>query len=515
VPYAAFLRLRKRSDASVHEGLGRQQRILPVPHVIAVGLCVTGHISQFAAIERLPDEILLEIFHFDRLISTALSQGRPYRLWDWHRLIHVCRRWRYIVFESSRSLDLRLFCTYGTPVKDNLDCWPALPIAMRYLQPSSPNRLHMASGDEDNICAALQHPHRICDIELTVTTPLLERLPNGPFPALEHLELMTQSETGYTLPGESLSGHFPSLRVLKLTRIALPTLQPLLLSAANLVSLHLEDLPSSGYSTPEALILLPTMTRLKTLHLYFLSPVARPVVGRNDSTPQRGIVFPSLEEFAFRGICEDLECLLSGVDAPVLKDIKLTFFNQATLFDATQLLQFVCRAEAQKSHDKAILYCSETDISITLTQVETLHQMEFRVQCMPLDWQLSCMAEICDNLATILTNVRRLHIDASLPLPGKQNDMDPLPLLELFRSFINVTGLFLADNVAHYVRYALKQEMATGVLPNAKEINELRLLRSRMGAKMRRSSSAPSNIKMLPLRVAPIPVAGSPPRGPS
>jgi hypothetical protein len=355
VPSAAFVRNRsdalnqEQSDAYIHEGLGRQLRFLPAPHVLIVGLCVTGDISQPAAIEMLPDEILLEIFHFDRLISTALSQDRPYSLWDWHRLIHVRRRWRCIIFESPRSLDLQLFCSYGTPVKDNLDCWPALPIVMRYLQLSSPNHLPMASRDEDNICAALQHPHRICKIELTVTTPLLERLPNRLFPALEHLEPVTQIETGYTLPSGSFDGHFPSVRVLKLTRIAFTTLQPLILSAANIISLHLEGLPSNGYSTPEALLIfLPMMTRLETLHLYFLSPVARLIVGRNNPIPQRRIVFPSLEGFAFRGICEDLECLLCGADAPVLKDINLIFFNQASTFDTTQLLQFVCRAETQK-----------------------------------------------------------------------------------------------------------------------------------------------------------------------
>ncbi|KAH9968533.1 hypothetical protein BGW80DRAFT_1338084, partial [Lactifluus volemus] len=36
--------------------------------------------------------------------------------WKWQRLAHVCRRWRHIIFDSPRSLNLQLFCTYGTPV---------------------------------------------------------------------------------------------------------------------------------------------------------------------------------------------------------------------------------------------------------------------------------------------------------------------------------------------------------------------------------------------------------------
>jgi F-box-like len=436
--------------------------------------CVAGNIAQLAVIERLPDEILIEIFNFDRLVSVTPSQGRPDRPWEWHRLVHVCRRWRYIVFESSRSLGLQLFCTYGTPVKDNLDCWPALPIVMQYAQLSSPNPLPMAARDEDDIIVALQHPHRISKIELTVTTPLLERLTTltqGPFPVLEHLELMTQAETGHILPSESFGGPFPSLRVLKLIRVAFPLLQPPLLSVENLVSLHLEDLPSSGHISPESLLIfLPKMRCLETLHLYFLSPISHPTTGRNNPTPQRRALLPALECLAFRGVSEDLEFLLSGTDAPVLKDIDVTFFNQASIFDTTQLLQFVCRTETQKSYNNAKLYCSETDISITLTRGRRRHQVGLRVQCMPLDWQLSCMAEICDKLSPIVCGVQQLDIGASFPLPSEQDDMDPLPLLELFRPFNNVKWLRLTANVENYVGYALNQETATGVLPNAKVV---------------------------------------------
>jgi hypothetical protein len=89
---------------------------------------------------------------------------------------------------------------------------------------------------------------------------------------------------------------------------------------------------------------------------------------------------------------------------------------------------------------------------------------------MQLDWQLSCMTEVFDNLSPIVSDVQQLDIGASFPLPNKQDDMDPLPLLELFRPFINVQRLLLTANVERYVTYALKQEMASGLLPNAKEI---------------------------------------------
>jgi hypothetical protein len=68
--------------------------------------------------------------------------------------------------------------------------------------------------------------------------------------------------------------------------------------------------------------------------------------------------------------------------------------------------------------------------------------------------------------------VRDLYIDASFSLPGEKDDMDPIPLLEFFRPFVNVKSLFLANNVEHYVGYALNQEMATGALPNTKVIRK-------------------------------------------
>jgi ankyrin repeat protein len=418
----------------------------------------------------LPDEVLMQIFAFDRPVSIALSQGRQGRSWEWHRLIHVCQRWRYIIFDSPRSLDLQLFCTYGTPVKNNLDCWPALPIAMQYLQSSSSNPLPVDVGDEDNIIAALQYPNRIFSIQLTVTNPLLDRLAalvQERFPALEFLELTTQTETGLILPSESFRGPFAKIRVLNMTRIAFPALQRLLLSAENLVSLHLEALPSSEYISPEAtLIFLPVMTRLEKLHLHFLSPIYRPISRGQNPALQRRAVLPALENFAFYGVSDDLECLSSRIDAPVLKCIDITFFNQATIFDTPQFVQFLCRTETQRSHDEAKVYCSETNISITLTQGGRPHQMGLRVQCMPLHWQLSCMAEICDNLSLVISDVQDLHMDAYSLLPSKRDEMDPLPLLELFRPFSNVKRLFLTKNVARHVKYALKQEAAAGVLPN-------------------------------------------------
>ena len=141
-------------------------------------------------IEMLSDDVLLNIF---RHYQDASPQF-------WPTLAHVCQSWRRIVFMSPQGLDLRLYCTFGTPVLKTLDCWPALPIIVQYggsptLDPPTPE-------DEDNIVAVLKNSDRISSIGLTITTSLLEKLfaIEKPFSSLEELVLRSLDNTQQTLP---------------------------------------------------------------------------------------------------------------------------------------------------------------------------------------------------------------------------------------------------------------------------------------------------------------------------
>ena len=78
--------------------------------------------SLKVTIGGLSEEVLLIIFCYYLDTSPRL----------WPRLAHICRRWRRVVFVFQRTLRLRLFCTYGTPVVKSLDCWPTLPIVVWY-----------------------------------------------------------------------------------------------------------------------------------------------------------------------------------------------------------------------------------------------------------------------------------------------------------------------------------------------------------------------------------------------
>ena len=127
----------------------------------------------------LPDEVLIGIFDFFVCVHELQHPT------NWETLVHVCQRWRYIVFVAPRRLDLRLLCTAQTRVKDMLDIWPPLPIKLRACGPHP--------STEDNIIAMLGHNDRIRRISFPYFTKRsLERMAAAmqvPFPALTYLFL--------------------------------------------------------------------------------------------------------------------------------------------------------------------------------------------------------------------------------------------------------------------------------------------------------------------------------------
>ena len=106
------------------------------------------------SIDMLPDDVLLEIFD---LCADEVTFTKE-EIEAWQSLVHVCQRWRSIVFGSPRRLNLRLVCSAKTPAKDTLDIWPALPLI---IQESS----RLTEG-VDNIVALIEHNDRVRQISL-------------------------------------------------------------------------------------------------------------------------------------------------------------------------------------------------------------------------------------------------------------------------------------------------------------------------------------------------------------
>jgi hypothetical protein len=70
-------------------------------------------------INLLPDDLLLGIFDF--CVRDCCREE------EWKTLVHVCRRWRAVVFLAPRRLNLRIVCTPGTLTRSMLDIWSSFP----------------------------------------------------------------------------------------------------------------------------------------------------------------------------------------------------------------------------------------------------------------------------------------------------------------------------------------------------------------------------------------------------
>jgi hypothetical protein len=391
----------------------------------------------------LSDDILLIIFRH--------CLGATPRFWP--MLACVCQRWRRIVFSSPLGLDLRVHCTYGMPVLKTLDCWPVLPIVIRY--GGFPNLDPPAPEDHDNIIAALKQSGRIRSINLTVPNSLIEKLSaiSEPFSELEELALLSQDNVQRSLPSTFRWG--PRLRTLLSTRISFPSFPQLLSSSKDLVYLQLHEIPRDGYFHPEAFAgALSGMTQLRALSLHFLSlPSHRNFLGF-PPPPEARIILPALTCLEYRGTSKYLDILVGRIDAPRLMDIDTTFFSQPTM-DASQLGQFIDQLEPLKSPREANIETSTHAISITISFTEPSDShLQLQISCKQLDWQLSSMAQVCQQFSPFLSRVSDLCVNADHP-STEQDDVDSERWMDLVRSFNGVREFSLAGELTAEILCAL------------------------------------------------------------
>ena len=284
--------------------------------------CVLARVT----VDMLPDVALLEIF--DHYVYKGLIEG-------WHTLVHVCRKWRDVVFGSPRRLNLRLHCGPRTPVRKMLDIWPSLPIAVSVYW-------HQIE-DSDGIIAALEHNERICEFNAYMAQNLLLEvvlaMMQQPFPALTRLPLRPVNELLPVVPNSFLGGSAPHLQEITLISVPFPGLPKLLLTATRLVTLVLLGIPHSGYISPEAMVTCLSLTSLENLTIKFESPRSRP--GRRlPPPPPTRTLLPALSRFEFKGVSEYLEEFVARIDVPVLTNLYIDFFHQL-IFDTSAKQEIV------------------------------------------------------------------------------------------------------------------------------------------------------------------------------
>ena len=320
--------------------------------------------------------------------------------------MHTCRKWRQIVFTSQFEetlVRLGLFCTRGTPVQKNLNCWTALPIVVQYggLPTLGPPTLE----DDDNIVTALKQSDRVISISLTITTPLLKKLSTveGEFSQLQDLVLLSRDAVLLTLIMPSAFRWGRRLRRLHLTGVAFPALLQLLSSSTNLIDLRLHDVFLPWHFSPELLMkALSHLGQLRSLSLHFCSAAYY----RHSLPPDtERILLPVLNRLNFRGSMAYFEGIVTSIDAPFLKDIEITFFENY-IFALSELNKFFSRIEIYSPHCGTHFLSSEPTISISLTQPGSPTYLKLLVKVLrqPLHVQISSMARICLGSSPFLFN---------------------------------------------------------------------------------------------------------------
>ena len=387
------------------------------------------------------------------------SQFLTQREEAWQSLVHVCRRWRSIVFGSPRHLKLQLVCLKNTPARDTLDVWPALPLIIE--------SYHLFRlGSVDNVIAVLEHSDRVCQINLPdVKSSYLEMIlaaMQQPFPELTLLSLNPVGESVSVVPDSFLGGSAPHLRNLTLLRIPFPGLPKLLLSATHLVDLHLTGIPHSGYISPSAMVTaLASSTSLSSFWLQFESPRSLPDRTSQRFPPLTRSILPSLTDLSFKGASEYLEDFLARIDAPQLAYLNTTFFNDIA-FNTPQFIQFISRTPTSKALEKAYITFSTGEAGLHFSsQTSGKGSVSVRILCQGLDWQLSSLEQVCTSCFPPLSMLEDLCISAYLRLDGQDNFESEL-WLQLLHPFTTVKNLYLSEQIAPRIGSAL-QELVGGI----------------------------------------------------
>ncbi|KAH9970485.1 hypothetical protein BGW80DRAFT_1562159 [Lactifluus volemus] len=379
-----------------------------------------------------PDNVLLDIFDFCQM--PLYDSPR----W-WHPLVHVCRRWRYIVFQSPLRLHLRLQWNANTPVKETLDVWPrVVPIVIKESRLQLPLR-------GANIIAALEHHDRVSEIHLTITSTLLKRLNKAmkkPYPVLTHLRLRS-SMSAPVLRDTFLGGSAPRLEDLNLVGIPFPALPKFLPACHDLGFIYLTNIPNTGYISPEAMATaLSALTKLKFVHIGFESPASsRPDPANRPPSSLTRVVLPALTHFKFEGACEYFERLVARIDTPIITSLETWFFNQR-YFDIPHFLQFISRTQIPGSVEQAKLYFEDKSVLIHFCHRNWIgfrFGLYIGISRPELDWNVACAAQICGKMSPFLSNVERLLINVygfgNILLSNWRDYVDNPRWLEIFHAF--------------------------------------------------------------------------------
>ena len=361
----------------------------------------------------LPEDVLLEIFDFYRLDAVKQSEGLG-PPWKWHRLAHVCRKWRHVLSMSPRRLDLRILCKPGAPIEKILASWPTLPLVAILDAGWKRERIPR------NVMFALRRPDRLCQIDLHLTSSMLASIVNviqKPCQALESIRITVKAPTGSSMLVRNtfLGGFAPHLREIKLDGIAFPfsSLQQVLLSTNNLVELHLANIPNDAYFSPNDIVTgLSTLLQLKRLTVDFHS-VPSSLTPSMTRPPPRRTTLSSLVSLNFHGASGYLEEFVAQIELPALSKIAIRLFNDI-FFEIPEFSKFIPRLNALKSPTRVVVKHSVDFVGVHFEDVEegksSNENCFLGTSCRQLDWHnLAVVLRDPDHKPTFFSPLQRTH----------------------------------------------------------------------------------------------------------
>ena len=430
--------------------------------------CEAGRLT----IDILPDDVLLLIFQFDR--ATYPHHEDVHRRWEflrWHQLVHVCRRWRSVVFASPNFLNLRLVCGPWTPPAELAGIWPPLPIIIT-------NRHVWTMSEYCDFDLAIVHHTRVCEINFAnLSRSQLHRLASAmrrQFPALIHLRLgfFNHFRGPFpVLPDEFLGGSASRLQSLELNHIAFPALPNLLLSATNLVRLTLLGIPYFEFVSPEALVTsLAVLANLKFLTFQYEPPVFPRFRESLRLPPPTRTVVPALTRFEFQGVGEYLDDLVARIDTPLLDSMQIKLFQQP-IFDFSQLVQFMIRTTRFGALNEAHVNFEHSGVQVGYLPPPWIFGGDFwlkflKLSSLELDWQFSSLTQVVTSFSHSTYMVEYLYVYG---LSSQwHDDNENMQWLEIFHSFTSVKNLYVSWNFSHCIALVLQDlvgESASEVLP--------------------------------------------------
>ena len=187
-----------------------------------------------------------------------------------------------------------------------------------------------------------------------------------------------------------------------------------------------------------------------------------------------------------------MDDLIAGVDAPQLRKLTITFFNQI-LFDSPQFIQFINRTPTFKALAKAHVIFSQqnghAEIYLSSRILSVHAELRVRILCGEFDGQVSSIEQVCTACLPPLSTLEDLYIykapydvpyllqEARRGLgrvpPDWKDNTDNTLWLELLHPFNAVKNLYLSWELARRIAPALQQltgDRHTEVLPSLKNI---------------------------------------------